>query len=160
MYHFLFSIFSAWDSLCHFSYSLAEVCVYSSFSFHLQDSLSLCFLYFFFFHFQVLNSFISFTFWLYFPLFILICFFFKGFYLIAFSCTLYRVVMVLLFKGLYHLQKIRFKIIFLHFVCVMISWDCCSRIARLWWCLMTLALLTVLLCLPLVICLFLVLACL
>ena len=84
--------------------------------FHLQDSLSLCFLYCFYFHFQVLNSFIHF-------LHLFDCIFlysFKGF--IHFPL-----------KGHYHLHEIRFQAISLCFNCVRICRACCNRIAGLCW---------------------------
>lgn len=47
-----------------------------------------------------------------------------------------------IFKGLYHLHKIGFKITFLCFSFVSTSGACCSRIAGLWWCRMALGLVT------------------
>jgi hypothetical protein len=86
---------------------------------HLPDSLSLCFLYCFYLHFQVLNSFIYFL-YLFDCIFL---YFFKGF-------------IHFLFKGLY---KIEFKVIFLCFDCVRISRACYIRVAVLWSCHIVLA---------------------
>lgn len=47
------------------------------------------------------------------------------------------------FRGLYHLHKIGFKVIFLRFVCVGISRACYSRIPGFWWCHTALAVLIV-----------------
>jgi hypothetical protein len=62
--------------------------------------------------------------------FIFISFFFNDLYL--FDCIfLYFFIGFIhfLYKGLYHLHKNRFKVIFMRFRCVRISRACCSRIA-------------------------------
>jgi hypothetical protein len=100
--------------------------------FHLQDFLSLCFLYCFNFHFQVLHGFMYFL-HLFNCIFLYvfkgsICFLFKILYL--FDCIfLYLFINKIkdfinfLFKGLYNLYKVRFKVIFLCFHCVYRSGD-------------------------------------
>jgi hypothetical protein len=81
------------------------------------------FLYFFYFHFQVLNSFIHFHY--------------------LFACNFFgislREFIHSLFKGLYYLQKVEFRIEFsCPFSCVGISRACC-RIAKFLWCHIALA---------------------
>lgn len=39
----------------------------------------------------------------------------------------------LLFKDLYHLHKVGFKVFLLCFYCIVIFWGCCSRMAGIWW---------------------------
>jgi hypothetical protein len=79
-------------------------------------------LYCFYFHFQVLNSFIRF-------LHLFVCIFLDFF----------KEFINFLFKGLYYLYKIAFVIVFLCFSCVVIFRACCSRRAGVWRCHIVLA---------------------
>lgn len=100
--------------------------------FQFQNSLSLCFPYCFYFHFQV-SRFICFLKLFIWPFLV----FFKGLIhlLQLFVCLfldVFKVFIYFFFKDLYHLHKVGFKA-FLCLCCVIIFKACFNRLAGLWW---------------------------